>query len=97
MTTATITVTAADIAAGQPACEWGCPIALAILGAIPGIQDVAVHGAGMGVDIRMLDGRVLHAHLPPEARAFIVCFDRRSDLAEPLTFTLDLDLAGVAA
>jgi hypothetical protein len=95
----TINVTAEHIATGQPECEWGCPVALAILDAIPGIAAIAVNGGDIGTaDIRLHDGRVLPLMLPEEARLFISDFDGIDEPHATLQpFTFDLDYPEVAA
>jgi hypothetical protein len=95
----TVSVTREHIAAGQPECEWGCPIALAIIDAIPDIAAISVNGGDIGTaDIRLHDGRVLPLNLPEEARLFISDFD---GLDEPHAtiqpFTFELDYPEVAA
>jgi hypothetical protein len=89
----TISVTAEHIARGAPECEWGCPVALAILDAVPGIAAIAVNGGYVGTaDIRLHDGRVLELQLPEEARLFISDFDGLDEpqaTIQPFTFDLD--------
>ena len=87
-----ISVTAGHIAAGErDNCEE-CPIALAIMEAIPGA--CCVYVGYPTATIGMADGGKTEVELPDDALAFIWDFDNRQTVKP---FTFELDYTAVAA
>lgn len=89
----TIDVTAEDIASGEPGEPCSCPIALAIMRAIPGWSPW-VDDDGEVEMSRPDTGRPAFSFsLPPEAVAFALAFDTR-EFGEPppapFSFTVDV-------
>jgi hypothetical protein len=83
----TINVTAEHIERGKPEeCEW-CPVALAIMDALPAARVPSVGPSEVtfqaGID------KWADIALPPEAIDFIETFDGGTADVEPFTFELD--------
>lgn len=85
----TITVTADHIAEGIPGECTECPIALAIVEALPELTEVAVYTDRIGIWTERPPGLgFIEVVLPAEAAAFIEAYDGTMD-AQPFTFELD--------
>lgn len=95
MTAVTVAVTPEHIATGVPGdCQY-CPIALAILDAIPAATHAEVWWAygpgdeeGAGAAVWLARGTLTH-RLGEDADAFVRAFDDRQP-AEPFTFTITI-------
>lgn len=80
--TITVTVTADDIAKGEPEECGSCPIAIAAM-QIDGVVEAAVYPQRM--TIWSADRMAREYHLPDDAQIFVAAFDLNLDV-EPFTF-----------
>jgi hypothetical protein len=95
----TITVTAEHIAEGKPDNCRDCPVALAILAAMPDARRVSVMQSLEGrtyTQIRVIpdstrpaNRTTLEADLPAEVARFVRAFDH-GEPVEPFSFTVDI-------
>jgi hypothetical protein len=95
-TTVTVSVTQEHIDRGKPARCHDCPIALAIIAAMPGAVDASVfyldcEEPQMRATVWMNDGTAHQLNLPDEADEFARAFDWADDEpVSPFTFTAEL-------
>lgn len=92
MTTVTVPVTQKHIYDGEPGNTCACPVALAILDAIPGLCEASV--AEREADLMWPDGHGETVTLPLAAREFIACLDDGGPVS-PFTFIIEIE--GLAA
>ena len=83
----TINVTAEHIERGEPENSEHCPVALAIMDALPQAGVPCVGSSE--VTFRAADDRWVDVGLPDEVSVFIETFDDGTDNVGPFTFELD--------
>ena len=93
MTEVTVNVTQKHISEGRPCACIDCPVALAILDAMPDVTGVEVlwdvDGYSVVAELEMRDETRKVVTLPAEAEAFVTALDD-GDPVEPFTFTMEV-------